>query len=113
MTTPEGGTHAPGKFAVPQIVGEWVERSAGVCVKYQPNGTATARYKGGIGGGVSTKQGKWGIIARKSGAPEPAPNNGWYLFTGALDAQTILLVFIPGSPKPFTGYDFRRQACPW
>lgn len=110
--TNSAGAHVPGKYAIADLIGSWYDTSAGVCVNYGSNGTATTRFKPVGGGAASTASGKWGAVSRKDGSLEVAPSNGFYLFTAPHDAQMQLLVFVP-SVRTFVGYNFERGACPW
>ena len=117
-----GGNLVPGKFAGDAkfnalMHGTWVDVSAGVCVTWGANGTATARYSGaGIGGGgpTQTGSGRWGVVVRKSGVPEGTTTQ-WYVFTSILDAQTQLLGFDSAAPDgaQVMGWQFNKRACPW
>lgn len=109
-----GTALTPGKYAVPQIQGTWVEQTIGLCITYNANGTASGRYapaKLGGGGATVTSIGKWGILVKKNGTPEGTATQ-WYVFTAPLDAQTRLMGF-DSSKNAFSGGNFLKGSCPW
>jgi alpha-tubulin suppressor-like RCC1 family protein len=127
------GVQAPAKWAIlpldTPIGGSkwWVETGSEVCVQWDAsNGNARVKFSGGSFGGKPTiVDGKWGILVRKDGTPEPQPGDTWLLFTSALDAQLRGLNYlgvkygdkdrnaIPSGSSPVINYTFQKTTCPY
>jgi hypothetical protein len=103
------------KYAVPELIGTWVDRSAGVCFNWKEDGQATVRYQGGglLGGAArTTASGRWGAIAASNGAFYPNPTQ-WYIYTAQADDQTKLLGYDSGTNQ-IVGWSFTKEgSCPW
>ncbi len=109
------GQLVPGRYSYTAMHGTWVDEVGGLCINWGANGLATGRYKPAqLGGGsvTTTPSGKWGVIVRRSGAPE-GTSTQWYVFTAPLDPQTVLLGYDSTTNRILHPGFEKRSSCPW
>ena len=110
--TNSAGQHVPAKFSHAPMHGAWVDESAGVCLLWNSTGRMSGRYKGGpFGSAGPIAEGEWGVISRRSGAPEGTATQ-WYVFSETADPQLQLLGF-DSTANRIIGWNFvKATACP-
>lgn len=87
----------------PNIVGTWVSRDFEVCMTFSGSGsTGSSSFK--YTSGTPSTAGNWRFLNTSLPAQ---------LLTGSTDPQITLLTFTGTGEKPFLGWDFKKETCPW